>query len=88
MVRPSDLADYIKLKFAVVETDRQRDALVNTLLSSQDSQNVYKQVIKSSRETKLDLLDSTCATLDSENGGGDTARWSIQYLQELMLIET
>ncbi|KIM21351.1 hypothetical protein M408DRAFT_333491 [Serendipita vermifera MAFF 305830] len=70
------------------EANKGRDDLVHTILSSHDSNDAYRLSTTPNSEGKLRLLDAAWEMLDSENGGGGSARWSMQYLQELMLIET
>ena len=65
-----------------------REELIHTLLSSRDGYDIHKRVTSSNRESQLDLIDSAWEILDSESGGGGPARWSLQYLQELLLVDT
>jgi hypothetical protein len=65
-----------------------REELIHTFLSSCDGYDIHKRVSASNRESQLDLIDSTLEILDSESGGGGPARWTLQYLQELLLVDT
>ncbi|KAG8820627.1 hypothetical protein FRC19_008718 [Serendipita sp. 401] len=59
----------------------------NALLGSQDLDNVLLIMKNLDYEAKLDLIDSVWALLDSESGGGGAARWMVEYIQVLLLID-
>jgi len=60
---------------------------MHALLSSREGSSVHRLFSAATRDSKLDLIDSAWAILESESGGGGQARWSMQYFQELLLVE-
>ncbi|KAG8843868.1 hypothetical protein FRC20_003712 [Serendipita sp. 405] len=68
-------------------TDSLRNAILQALLGSQDLDNVLLIMKNLDYEAKLDLIDSVWALLDSESGGGGAARWMVEYIQVVLLID-
>jgi hypothetical protein len=64
-----------------------QDGLLNTVLAAQDAQQLLRLFDNVDRESVLDVIDSAWLALDQETGGGGAGRWSLQYLQMILIIE-
>lgn len=64
-----------------------RDAILKAVLSSQDIYDITRFITSGDQEFKLNIIDSVWDVLDHETGGGGRARWSVDYLRALLLVD-